>query len=271
MSKRRNNTFGHQLTKNKRRKTTKKEVRNWLDLPTDVMLLIFMKLGPVEIILNAQYVCSLWRKLAKEPHLFHAIIVPHHQHHFHCCNEATGLRKFDMFFEEAIVRSCGQLVKLSFENFLTQELLLQVVSKPNSLKSLRIGMEVGYSLNGFFEIIKRLPLLEELDVGNGFYTCHQFEVISFFCPKLKHLRVEYYCGSPYEPRDYDEHAFAIAKNMPHLHSLHLIRSAMTNKGLQAIQEGFPKLKYLDLRSCFKLTLDGDVSKKRVCRYRHISF
>ncbi|KAF5200280.1 Rni-like superfamily protein [Thalictrum thalictroides] len=115
-----------------------------------------------------------------------------------------------------------------------------------------------------------LPLLEELDISHAHYRCDLFELISLSCPKLTHVRVEYPVGSWHsDPSEYDEHAFAIAKSMPHLHSLHLIRSSLTNKGLQAIREGFPNLEYLDVRSCFKLTLRGDVFKKCACGYRNI--
>ncbi|KAF9608134.1 hypothetical protein IFM89_007520 [Coptis chinensis] len=47
-------TICQRVTKIKRRRTLKEEVRNWLDLPQDVMIMIFMKLGVVEILVNAQ-------------------------------------------------------------------------------------------------------------------------------------------------------------------------------------------------------------------------
>ncbi|MCL7035798.1 hypothetical protein MKW94_020500 [Papaver nudicaule] len=37
------------------------EVRNWLQLPHDVLSLIFLKLGVIDILFRAQSVCSLWR------------------------------------------------------------------------------------------------------------------------------------------------------------------------------------------------------------------
>ncbi|KAF5192080.1 Rni-like superfamily protein [Thalictrum thalictroides] len=57
--------------------------------------------------------------------------------------------------------------------------------------------------------------------------------------------------------------------MTHLHSLHLIGSKMSNKGLQAILAGCPNLEYLDLRCCFEITLEGDVPKELIGRIRKV--
>ncbi|KAI3941641.1 hypothetical protein MKX01_018231 [Papaver californicum] len=49
------------------------EVRNWVEFPPDVLSHIFLKLGAINILFRAQSVCSMWRKVSKEPLLFRSI------------------------------------------------------------------------------------------------------------------------------------------------------------------------------------------------------
>ncbi|KAI3930700.1 hypothetical protein MKX01_037146 [Papaver californicum] len=49
------------------------KVRNWAELPLDVLYHIFLKLGAIDILFRAQSVCSMWRKVSKEPLMFRSI------------------------------------------------------------------------------------------------------------------------------------------------------------------------------------------------------
>ena len=62
--------------------------------------------------------------------------------------------------------------------------------------------------------------------------------------------------------DDDYGALAIAKNMPKLRYLQLIGNGVrvTSDGLQAILDGCPHLKSVDLRKCFNVTLSGNLGK-----------
>ncbi|KAL5698512.1 hypothetical protein ACHQM5_029540 [Ranunculus cassubicifolius] len=46
------------------------DFRNWLELPAEIMYVIFEKLKPVLIIIRARFVCSYWYNLSKQPHLY---------------------------------------------------------------------------------------------------------------------------------------------------------------------------------------------------------
>ncbi|KAL5707762.1 hypothetical protein ACHQM5_018624 [Ranunculus cassubicifolius] len=48
-------------------------IQNWADLPSDVLHLIFAKIGSSEILLTAQFVCSAWSNLSTEPRLFRSL------------------------------------------------------------------------------------------------------------------------------------------------------------------------------------------------------
>ncbi|KAJ0841944.1 putative F-box domain-containing protein [Helianthus annuus] len=51
----------------------KQEERNWLDLPSDVTANILNRIGMVDILENAQKVCTAWRKICKDPPMWRVI------------------------------------------------------------------------------------------------------------------------------------------------------------------------------------------------------
>ncbi|KAI3954345.1 hypothetical protein MKW92_039332 [Papaver armeniacum] len=58
--------------------SSSEEVRNWLELPLDVLHHIFLKLGAIDILFRAQSVCSTWRRDSKDPLLFRYIDTTNH-------------------------------------------------------------------------------------------------------------------------------------------------------------------------------------------------
>ena len=40
------------------------EARDWAALPQDILLTVFLKLGPCEIMQGAELVCTMWRRVA---------------------------------------------------------------------------------------------------------------------------------------------------------------------------------------------------------------
>ncbi|XP_076895783.1 F-box protein SKIP19-like [Bidens hawaiensis] len=51
----------------------KQEERNWLDLPYDVMANVLNRIGMVDIIENAEKVCTAWLKICKDSALWKVI------------------------------------------------------------------------------------------------------------------------------------------------------------------------------------------------------
>ncbi|OVA13137.1 F-box domain [Macleaya cordata] len=96
-----------------------REVRNWLDLPQEVMSLVFLKLEAVDILLGSQLVCSAWQKISKEPHLWHLVQIQSHQDSLKVVKIARA----------AVDRSCGKLVKLSMDSQATDELLQYIADR----------------------------------------------------------------------------------------------------------------------------------------------
>lgn len=99
------------------------QMRNWLELPPDVITVILLKLGAIEILVSAQKVCTLWRNLCKAPLMWRSIDM---------CNLGDlwnmpyDLEKMTM---HAIDRSCGGLVDISLRYFATDELLKYITDR----------------------------------------------------------------------------------------------------------------------------------------------
>ena len=149
--------------------------------------------------------------------------------------------------------------------FLLCLLLIFFYSFDRSSKLRRLTL-VDYAIFGesFVEVMKKLPQLEELHlIGTIFIGPEDIEIIGISCPMLKSFTYN-------EPRrvtpdifedlwDYDntipnELGVVIGKTMPNLRCLRILDQRMNNKGLEAILDGCPHLKSLDLRQCSGLEL-----------------
>ncbi|MCL7033380.1 hypothetical protein MKW94_024671 [Papaver nudicaule] len=230
------------------------EVRDWLELPPDVLAHIFLKLGAMDILFIAQSVCSTWRRVCREPLLFRSIVMRN--------------RWYDMekMTREAVDRSCGQLVEFSMENFGNDELVNYIADRSGSLRRLRLVSCYQVSDDALVNMAKKAFMLEELEICHCSFTENMLKAVGKACLQLKSFRLN--CrGYRHAIAGSDEEALAIAENMPQLRHLHLFGNKLTNAGLRAILDGCLHLESLDLRQCFNLNLEGDSLKS--CRERHI--
>ncbi|KAL5708901.1 hypothetical protein ACHQM5_019647 [Ranunculus cassubicifolius] len=223
--------------------------RNWLDLPADVMLLIFIKLRVVELLANAQKVCSLWKKLAKEPLLYRDIDFQGSERYTTNAENCSKYARFQlvMLAKEAVDRSCGQLVKLSTTKGSCWDwIIFCYVNSTNSLKSLKLRGWLFMSEHDLAHVVRGLDSLEELDMDWAYFPEFTIGELSGTCQKLSsfRLRVCMFCGET--P---DNALSVVAKNLPQLHRLTLEGFLIINMGLQTILEGFPRLEHLDLQQC----------------------
>ncbi|XP_020594159.1 putative F-box/LRR-repeat protein 9, partial [Phalaenopsis equestris] len=90
--------------------TSRAEQRNWAELPRDVLSVIFKKIGAVEILRSAQFVCRPWRQLSLEPELWRHIVVAMPDERM----DPTHLESLVML---AADRSEGSLEKFHLEGF----------------------------------------------------------------------------------------------------------------------------------------------------------
>ncbi|KAK1409572.1 hypothetical protein QVD17_36099 [Tagetes erecta] len=87
----------------------KRRERNWLDLPTDVTANILNKVGMVDILDNAEKVCTSWRKICKDPATWRVI-------YMNGATLSSFKQKISNMCKHAVDRSKGQLVDIPLMN-----------------------------------------------------------------------------------------------------------------------------------------------------------
>ncbi|KAL3634254.1 hypothetical protein CASFOL_021308 [Castilleja foliolosa] len=224
----------------------------WIDLPRDVMLNILSRLGPVEILKNAQKVCTTWRSVCSEPSLWRVIEIESY------AIDLTSICR------RAVELSQGELIDINIDLLCPSDLLLYISERSSRLKSLRLAVSGTMSNKCFTTAVSKFPELEVLHifwyyfsfhVHMPFITAKEVEAIGVSCPKLKSFEFNI-------SRDKDEHleidenyALSIAKNMPNLHHLCLDMKTVSRQGVKAIFNGCPNLESLILRDCLNVYPD----------------
>ncbi|KAI3508586.1 hypothetical protein L1887_23594 [Cichorium endivia] len=252
--------------KEKKKILTKKQwhlnqqIRNWLDLPLDVMVNILYRIGVIDILENAQKVCTTWRKICKDPAMWRVIHMGKFLYRQH--------PQIQDMCKVAVNRSEGQLVDFSIVGFANAELLRHVADRSSQLKRLEIVCCSGDIQRNMTQALKKFPMLQELNLYNIKISAEAIEIVGCCCPMLKSLKVNhetcmYWHGGTNEKSLMirNRTAIAIGENIHGLRHLELIGNNMTNIGLQAILNGCGHLESLDLRRCLYIDLKGDMGKK----------
>ncbi|XP_074288371.1 putative F-box/LRR-repeat protein 9 [Silene latifolia] len=278
--------------KNKKQKTNlipqsnKNQFPNWLDLLEEIWILIFSKLLTIEIIENVQKVCMLLRKICKQPVTFRTInmTIPNGRSYVNLPSSLDNLTRY------AIDSSAGGLIDIYLEyrvgygyDDIPRTTLTYITERCKNLKHLRLGYLYNSSLTDekLIEAVKKLPMLEEIQIIRCSFSYKTVEAIGHACPSLTSFGLNGLgCKLPdnmcndedyisydedYMSNDPDyirnDEAVAISNSMPKLCHVQLIGNNMNNKGLKAILDGCPHLKSMDLRSCFHIDLSGDLGKR----------
>ncbi|KAJ1694840.1 hypothetical protein LUZ63_011538 [Rhynchospora breviuscula] len=239
--------------------------RNWEELARDALILIFLKLGTMEVLRAAGSVCRSWRKVAtEEPVLWRKI---------NMIDEIYGPYGdvvFDPFLvidpvksaRLAIDRSGGQLEEFAAAYFVNDDLLRYLCDRTNALKKLVLISNTNLSAEAISETAKRQPLLEEIEILEGPFSKKLTEIVGTACPRLKSFKLN---NTFYDDEEAvilnDDEALGIAKTMHQLRHLELIGNRLTNEGLTAILDGCPHLETLDISSCFDVKMDDDMDAR----------
>ncbi|XP_050287862.1 putative F-box/LRR-repeat protein 9 isoform X3 [Quercus robur] len=234
--------------------TRSEQYRNWLELPRDVTASILQRLGAIEILESAQKVCMHWRNLCKDPSMWRDINM------CNLCKGEDGPSYQRKMCRNFVDRSCGQLRGINIQYVANDELLNYIAQSSSQLRRLRLFDCYEITDEGLIEMAEKLPLLEELEIMSSLLSGETIEAVGRHCPHLKSFK--------WNPGMYrfpgiqcDEEAVAVAKNMPELRHLQLMRNDLTNDGLQAILDNCPNLESLDLRKCYHVTLSGDLGRR----------
>nr|VDC58325.1 unnamed protein product [Brassica rapa] len=203
---------------------------NWAELPYELTSSILRRLSSIDILENAQRVCTSWRHVCKDPEMWRKIDMR---------NLVDVGYTLEIMCRHAVDRSQRGLVEINIWHFATDSLLNHIAERSSNLRSLRLQeLEFSYC-----------PLsVESLRLSGR--SCPNLKTL-----KLKRLRLMRF---PYES---DDDALAIAETMPKLSHLQLFANSLTDAGLNAILDNCPNLEHLDLRECRSVKLSGDLRKR----------
>ncbi|KAK9048381.1 hypothetical protein SSX86_032656, partial [Deinandra increscens subsp. villosa] len=97
----------------------KQPIRNWLELPSDLMVNILQRVGVIDVLENAQKVCTAWREICKDPAMWRVI-------HMDKSPAPWERSTFQKICKHAVDRSQGQLVDIKMIAFCNHKLLQYV-------------------------------------------------------------------------------------------------------------------------------------------------
>ncbi|CAA7046999.1 unnamed protein product [Microthlaspi erraticum] len=228
---------------------------NWAELPPELTSSILVRLGAIDILENAQRVCTSWRRVCKDPFMWRKIVM-------HERGYLTDRVKYELAImcRHAVDRSQGGLLEIEIWHFATDSLLTYIADRSSNLRSLRLTMCNLLSDKGRALSVAKLPLLEELELSHCSLSEESLKAVGQSCPNLKTLKLNMR-GNRDSGIVYDDDAFAISETMRGLVHLQLFGNYLTNAGLNAILDNCPNLEHLDLRQCFNLNLVGDLEKR----------
>ncbi|GAA0171781.1 hypothetical protein LIER_25738 [Lithospermum erythrorhizon] len=229
----------------------------WLELPEDITEKILRKLGQVGILNAAQYVCTTWRKICRDPTMWRVIHMWRIEDRFIYSSGHMGL--VDVFIL-AVDLSQGQATEISVD-CVHNYYLKYIAKRCRNLRCLRLAFSEDLSGRTLRKALKRFPLLEELHLQCIPVRKRFIEAIGQSCPMLKKFAMNRGCRYEAEVSNRSQDALAIAKFMPELHHLQLFGNSLTNEVLDTILNGCPKLESLDLRQCCNLRIEGELGKR----------
>ncbi|PWA96295.1 RNI-like superfamily protein [Artemisia annua] len=221
--------------------------RNWLDIPSDILADILSRVGAIDILENAQLVCTAWRKICKNnPDVWRVIYMENYW-------DPKARPLLRQMCEEAVNRSQFGLVDIAIVDFCNDDLLFYVAYRSSQLRSLDISGSSDYLTDISVETIRSVgrhcPMLETLKMNKERVVFSDRETTEDYYELKNKINTD------------TAIAIAIGKNFCQLKHLELIGNYMTNVGLRAILDGCPHIELLDLRQCYYIDLKTDLGER----------
>ncbi|TVU02043.1 hypothetical protein EJB05_52409, partial [Eragrostis curvula] len=222
------------------------EVRDWSALPGDILVGVFLKLGPREIMRGADMVCTAWRRGAVgEPALWRRVdltTVP-----------ARSTLLWKAMARAAVDRAAGQCE--AYRGPCDNDFLLYLIERATSLKSIHLSHDDTREVVLKVAQLNQLPLLEDVDVSLSYFSngasINLFNSVCQACPRLKELRMSFTRNSD---SNYDDNIGGFYQEkceipvMGELRFLQLLGYYLTVAGLTAILDSCPVLESLNVPS-----------------------
>ncbi|CAO2209859.1 unnamed protein product [Urochloa humidicola] len=241
--------------------------RDWAALPRSIVLDVFLRLGPREVMLGAEFACKPWRSVAlEEPVLWrHVGMDPWDpfDKRWRCSSDSV---ERDMKLV-AVDRAKGQCE--GFKGYCNDEYLLDLVGRAPSLKVLHIEHN-SYYYSGveLVEALEKLTLLEDLQIDFNYsidWDENMLESVCEACPHIKKLVLMYASCFDLECNEDEFHKEPIdgaIPVMPELHTLGLYDCELSTDGLKAILDSCPLLETLHTDGYFnKRKMDKELRMK----------
>ncbi|CAO2187343.1 unnamed protein product [Urochloa humidicola] len=216
----------------------------WAALPRAILLNVFLKLGPREVMLGAEFACRAWRRTAlEEPTLWRRIGMesPSSCGPWRCIDRTTE----SAMRLAAVDRAMGQCE--AFTGSCDDESLMHLVERAPSLRSLDIEHDIIYceydakSGEVLVEALKKLTLLEDLQIyfkdTIDWEENNMLQSVCQACPRLKKLVIMYASSYDLELNEDQYNKEPIDGEIPvmaDLHTLKLYECDLSCKGLNAI-------------------------------------
>ncbi|XP_015166304.1 F-box protein SKIP19-like [Solanum tuberosum] len=134
----------------------------WLELPSEITSMILQKLGTIDILKNADKVCTTWHQLCQEPDMWQVIKLQNaNTDDFWDSKDAL-----EKIYHPAVDRSQGQLIDISIDYYgienMLNYMLNYVAQRSPQLKRLELICSYNVFGDELSASVKKFPLLEEL-------------------------------------------------------------------------------------------------------------
>ncbi|CAO2176193.1 unnamed protein product [Urochloa humidicola] len=247
---------------------------NWAAVPGDILVDVFRRLGPREVMLAAEFVCSWWRRVAlEEPSLWRRVgmddvLDPWRRHV--SWDAEVGMKR------AAVARSAGQCE--AFGGYFGDDspFVSLVLESAPSLKCLQIAHysddESGEML---IEALKKLPLLEDLQIKFTYMIDPDEKMFQSVCQACPHLKELVLCFASAFDLDCKKHGFPkepIDGDIPMMHELRVIEISecdLSCKGLTSILDSCPLLETLDIDGYFNEREMDDELRAKCSRVKNL--
>ncbi|CAL4899504.1 unnamed protein product [Urochloa decumbens] len=252
----------------------------WAALPRDVLWSLFTDLGQREVLSGVGLACAPWWHLAHdEPALWHRIDL----------TTAAGddtVPGWKAMALAAIDRSAGQCEV--FWSRVDDEFLLYLADRASSMKSLRLTSSYDVSSKVFAELIKKFPLLEELELvlfKSDAYTTKSkqpsnnswVDLFRSTCEACRHLhhftvrrtdKARHYRSYYEREEERSLKRFSIPK-MHGLHSLELSGGHLTKHLVINIVDNCPSLESLNISDMYLDTEEGKDLRNKCSQIKNL--
>ncbi|PIA44348.1 hypothetical protein AQUCO_01700149v1 [Aquilegia coerulea] len=233
-------------------------IRKWEDLEIDVLLTIYGKLDPKDMIMGAPLCCSSWYKVSKDVSLwrhvdlaqFYPMLIEIDEYdsvydfHFkrHRPNKLTPLINF------ILARSQGSLSSINFGSISDPSDRLFVSQRCPHLKYFEINLfekRLHSQKKAIGVDISKLKELEGMEVPAGFIDETTLKQIGKCCPNFIKLGL----GFPL----WETTSSLISLSLPKLKILDLSGCWISRNSLLVILKGCKELEHLNISRCFQKT------------------